>query len=138
MEACFLHERGDRICGNSRGHENLVKLSSCKDDIQLHLRAFHLSNESIEEFELILQRSGSTEDLWQQFCDDIWICPVHRHALGKYWRPSRNSCHYPAHGAQRKKVTGRDVVSLRMTKEIRNLHGEHVEVGSRKLSKNTQ
>ena len=137
MEACFLHERGDRFCGDSRGHKNLVKLSSCKDDVKHHLRVFHLSNETLEEFQLILQRSGTTDDLSEEFCDDIWICPVHRHALGKFWRPSRNSCHHPAHPAKRKKVTGRDVVTLCMSRDIRALHGEHVEVGSRKLLKNS-
>ena len=56
--SCFLSLGNSGACGEWRGKREVVRLLECKDDISIHLRAFHPSRENIEEWQLILARVG--------------------------------------------------------------------------------
>lgn len=128
--SCFLRGKDTLVCGESRGREKLSRLVECNDDIRTHLATYHLSRESFREYELILARSGFYY-LSQQQLDELWVCPMHRHRLGKFWRESKTTCQYPKHSGDKRKVKGRDTVGFQMAKEIMTLYRENVPVGSR-------
>ena len=82
-------------CGNSRGITKLVRLGDCNDNVMIviinHLTSCHLSREKMTEHELILARAGVFE-LPPSKAGKMFICPKHRHSLGKYWK-QRRPCH---------------------------------------------
>ena len=84
--SCFLRGKDSLACGPSHRRENLCRLLDCKDDIRTHLATYHLSRESVNEYELILARRGFF--MSQQQMEELWICPKHRHELDKFWRES--------------------------------------------------
>ena len=88
---CFLRGKDNLVCGSSRGSDKLSRLIECKDDIRTHLATYHLSRESLSEYDLILARSGFFH-ISQQQLEQLWICPMHRHRLGKFWRESKTTC----------------------------------------------
>jgi hypothetical protein len=102
----------------------------CNDDIRTHLATYHLSWESVIEYELILARSRFFY-LSEQQIGALWICPMHRHRLGKFLKESKTTCQHPKHCGSKKQVRGRDTVGFQITKEIMTLYQEYVPVGSR-------
>ena len=48
--------KGGAGCGEFMGQDNLERLSNCNQDISAHLRRYHLSKESLSEYDLILLR----------------------------------------------------------------------------------
>ena len=129
LSSCFIGE----IKGNSSCGEKLLRLTECHSDIRHHLEVNHLSSEPLTEVELILLRSG-VGHLSQGQVDTMWICTKHRLALGKQWRPSRLSCHYPKHDGKRTGLKARDTIGVKMCQNIKRkqLYQVHVSVGSRK------
>ena len=127
LSSCFIGE----IKGNSSCGEKLLRLTECHSDIRHHLEVNHLSSEPLTEVELILLRSG-VGHLSQGQVDTMWICTKHRLALGKQWRPSRLSCHYPKHDGKRTGLKTRDTIGVKMCQNIKQLYQVHVPVGSRK------
>ena len=93
---CFLSERDPERCRDSRGVSGVFKLSSCSDNVRGHLESMHISGEIISEGELILARVGMFSATQDQIAQ-MEICPYHRHKFGRFWRPSKRSCHYPTH-----------------------------------------
>lgn len=134
MEACFLEGKYQGTCGESRGSAALNRLLDCKDDIRNHLVKYQLGSEQLLEYELILTRAGFYNVLENQVAK-MWICPRHRHSLGKFWIPSKLSCQYPAHVGKAKQVKDRGTVGTEMAKTLMQLYRTHIAVGSRKYSK---
>ena len=130
-EACFLEGKFQGTCGESRGSVALIQLLDCKDDIRNHLVKYHLGSEQLLEYELILTRAGFYNVLENQVAK-MWICPRHRHSLGKFWIPSKLSCQYPAHVGKAKQVKDRGTIGTEMAKTVMQLYRTHIAVGSRK------
>ena len=61
----------------------------------------------------------------------IRVCPRHRYGLGKYWRPSK-LCQYPRHKGTPTSVKSREVINPTIAKEVFQLFGISVPIGSRK------
>ena len=61
----------------------------------------------------------------------MWICYRHRHTLGKFWRSAKVTCQYPDHDGVRKRIQGRDVITLHMSQDVGEDEGylstHHVE-----------
>ena len=129
-DLCFLAytSKYKGSCGNSRGITELVRLGDCNDPVVNHLTSCHLSREKMTEHELILARAGVFE-LPPSKGGKMFICPKHRHSLGKYWK-QRRPCQYPTHRGGKKAIKSRNVVNVRMAKEIMKLHGVIVPIGS--------
>jgi hypothetical protein len=131
--ACSFAEKVNFPCGNSRGCSETVRLVDCCDDVSAHLKKYHLLKSKITECELILARSGYFDIIdTQKQC--MWICPRHRHSLGKFWR-SATPCQHPLHKHNayvKKTCKGRDIINLDRSKEIFLLYGVIVPLGSRK------
>ena len=125
---CF---QADETCGESRGKTSLVKLSTCYEDVKSHLLAYHLSRDNLSEQTLILARSG----IFDVKDDDVanwWVCPRHRHSLGKFWLPTKRSCNMPNHCGALKTLTGRDVITLDLAILAQKLYGFNVHLGAGK------
>jgi len=119
-------------CGSYRDVVDCCSLNDCTKDIQYHLTRYHLSNDNINEFELILARAGQFNLSWDQI-DRMWVCPKHRHDLGVGWKTSKTTCQYPSHGdGKKKKVKGRSTITFSVGMEIQRLYGITVPLGSRK------
>ena len=119
-------------CGPSRGLEDFIKLNSCIDDITAHLAKCHLSKERVQERDLILARAGLCF-LGEKQIECMTICPRHRHAFGKFWRPP-TTCQYPEHAGKKNTVAGTHVINFKVTEEIRVIYGQNIPVGSRKYN----
>ena len=79
-------------------------IHDCKEDMSGQLSNFHLSKSNLRENELIAIRAGMfnlTEDQFKM----MFICPSHRHNLGRFWRPLR-PCQYSLHSGPVRKCTG--------------------------------
>ena len=63
----------------------LKKLSECRSNIDDQLRRWHLSQHigSVQEHELITNRSGLLHDLASKQLERLWICAKYRHDMGK-------------------------------------------------------
>jgi len=129
-EVCSLYKRGFIECRPSRGRTETVFLYECRDDISVHLKSCCLSRSNLKEYEVILQRAGLDGTSLNEV-KKLRVCARHRYGLGRYWRASR-SCQYPRHGGSSTKAKGRDVINVTMAKEIYQLFGIHVSIGSRK------
>ena len=131
INTCSFAEKVNFPCGNSRGCSETVRLVDCCDDVSAHLAKYHLVKSKVTESELILARSGYFDiSDTQKKC--MWICPKHRHSLGKFWR-SATPCQHPLHKQGVKKpCKGRDVIDLDRSKDIFLLYGIIVPLGSRK------
>ena len=123
----------EKNCGSSRGLSGLVRLSECDDEVKHHLISCHLSKEVLSENELILARSGLFH-LAQEDKQKMWICYRHRHTLGKFWRSAKVTCQYPGHAGVRKRIQGRDIITLHMSQDIQKLFGVIIPVGSGSFS----
>lgn len=126
---CFLRSKDGKNCGPSRGSSGVIRLSECNDKIANHLISCHLSKENVNESELILARAGLF-NLPRTDLQGMWICYRHRHMLGRFWRSSKVTCHYPEHSGEKKRVQGRDVISLQIAQDVQKLFGVIVPIGS--------
>lgn len=118
---------------NSRGVSEFKMLSECKDTITIHLESCHLSKSCLTEEELILRRAGFF-DVADCQVEKMWVCPKHRHNLGRFWRSPR-SCKYPSHSGPRKKqCKDRHVIGLAMAKDIQDLYKVVIGIGSREYN----
>ena len=81
-------------------------------DDRIPLRRWHLSQHigSVQEQELILNRSGLPHDLASKQFERLLICAKHRHDMGKNWHP-RRTCQYPLHSGRKKELKTRYVVN---------------------------
>ena len=126
---CFLNSKDGKNFGSSCGLSGLVRLSECNDEVKHHLISCHLSKEVLSENELILARIGLFH-LAQEDKQKMWICYRHRHTLGKFWRSAKVTCQYPDHDGVRKRIQGRDVITLHMSQDIQKLFGVIITVES--------
>ena len=128
---CFFETREASVCSESSAR--LIKLSECTGDISDHLRACHLGQlrGTVQEYELIINRSGLPHDLSPDQLEELWICEKHRGNMGKNWRP-RCTCQYPLHNGRKKQLNTRNAVHLDMSREINTIFAELVPTGSRK------
>ena len=127
---CSLSKKGFLDCGSSRGRSETVFLYECRDDLTAHLKNCFLSRADLKEYEVILQRAG-LEHLSHEQVKKLRVCPRHRYGLGKYWRPSK-LCQYPGHKGTPTSVKSRDVINPTIAKEVFQLFGISVPIGSRK------
>ena len=128
----FLNSKDGKNCGSPRGLSSLVRLSECSYEVKLHLISCHLSKELLSENELILARTGLFH-LTQEDKRKMWICYRHRHTLGTFWRRAKVTCQYPGHAGVRKRIRGRDVITLHMSQDIQKLFEVIIPVGSGSL-----
>ena len=63
------------------------------------------------------------------------LCFSTRHTLGKFWRSAKVTCQYPDHDGVRKRIQGRDVITLHMSQDIQKLFGVIIPVESGSLQK---
>ena len=117
-------------CGSNRGCVDFVSLNSCNADISSHLMNHHLSRENVCEMDLILARAGLLE-LTDDQIKNMTVCPVHRYTLGKYWRAPK-TCQYPKHHRKKMAIARTHVINFKTAREIKNIFGEALPVGSRK------
>lgn len=126
---CLFETRGESVCSDSA--VKLMKLSECRSNIDDQLQAWHLSQiqGTLQEYELIINRSGLPHDLSSDQLQQLWICEKHRSDMGRNWRP-RRTCQYPLHSGRKKKLRTRNAVNPVMSKEINTIYGKQVPVGS--------
>ena len=129
---CSLNAAAGSDCGSSRGLEEFTKLNNCIDDITAHLAKCHLSKENISEKNLILVRAG-LHCLGEKNIECMTVCPKHRHAFGKFWRPP-TTCQYPEHAGKITAIAGTHVINLKVAEEIRAIFGQIIPAGSRKYN----
>ena len=60
----------------------------------------------------------------------MWICSRHRYTLGKFWRSAKVTRQYPDHDGVRKRIQGRDVITLHMSQDVQKLFGVNIPVES--------
>lgn len=130
-DTCSLSGSSVTVCGINRGVSGLTNLLECNEDISTHLSTCHLSKSNLKEHELILARAGLF-NIASEHIRDMTVCPAHRDALGRFWRP-RATCQHPAHTGPTSRVKGRHVFNLQMSQDVLTLHGVLVPTGSRKL-----
>lgn len=131
MEAsCSFLGIGGVRCGESRGLQEIACLFDCKEDIKGHLSFCHLSKLNLMEYELIAFRAGMFQ-LKEDHFKKTFICPSHRHNLGRFWRSLR-SCQYPIHSGPARKCEGRHVFNVALSEAVFTLYGKLIQVGSRK------
>ncbi|RMX47814.1 hypothetical protein pdam_00008525 [Pocillopora damicornis] len=120
---CFFETREASVCGES----------SARGDISDHLQACHLGQlrGTVQEYELIINRSGLPHDLSPDQLEELWICEKHRGNMGKNLRP-RRTFQYPLHNGWKKQLNTRNAVHLDMSREINTIFSEFVPKGSRK------
>ena len=128
---CFFETREASVC--SQSYVRLIKLSECRGDINDHLQACHLGQlrGTVQEYELIVNRSGLPHDLSPDQLEELWICEKHRGNMGKNWRP-RRTCQYLLHSGRKKQLNTRNAVHLDMSREITTIFAELVPTVSRK------
>ena len=105
-------------------------MNSCNADINSHLMNHHLSKENVCGMALTLARAGLLE-LTDDQIKNMTVCPVHRYTLGKYWQAPK-TCQYPKHHGKKMAIAGTHVINFKTAREIKNIFGEAVPVGSRK------
>jgi len=132
MSACFMNGKDVTGCGEFRGVQALTSLLECRDDVSSHLKRFHLSSE-ILEYELILFRAGHF-GLNKDRIKDMFVCPKHRNGLGKYWNCTKSCCQHPVHKGKREAVKGDRVFSTRLARDVFEVFGITVPVGSREYN----
>ena len=51
----------------------------------------------------------------------MWICYRYRYTLGKFWRSAKVTRQYPDQDSVRKRIQGRDVITLHMSQDVQKL-----------------
>ena len=128
---CLFENRRESFCSETTSR--LTKLSERRSYIDDQLRRWHLSQHigSVQEHELILNRSGLPHDLASKQLERLWICAKHRHDMGKNWRPCW-TCQHPLHSGWKEELKMKNAVNIVMSREIIAVYGKHVPSGSRK------
>ena len=88
-KSCSFVGVGGISCGESRGLKEISCLFDCKEDMSVQLSNCHLSKSNLRENELIAIRAEMFNLTEEQF-KMMFICPSHRHNLGRFWRPLRD------------------------------------------------
>ena len=132
---CLFEARGESVCAKSGS--KLIKLSDCKSSIDDSLRKLndlsHFQGQLLE-YDLIFNRSGLAHDLSFDQLQRPWICEKHRNDMKKYWRP-RQTCQYPLHRpGPKKKLRTRNAVNASMSREINQIFGKNLPIGSREYN----
>ena len=129
---CLFETRGESVCSESNACR-LIKASKCRSNVDDQLHAWHLSHlkGTVQEYELILDRSGLPHDLSLDQAEQLWICKKHRENMGRNWRP-RCTCQYPLHSGRKKQLKTRNAVKPVMSREINTIFRKHVPTGSHK------
>jgi hypothetical protein len=91
----------------------------------------NLSKSNLRENELIAIRAGMFNLPKTSLIKMMFICPSHRHNLGRFWRPLR-PCQYSLYSGPVRKCTGRDVFNVLLSKTVFTLYGKLIQIGSRK------
>ena len=130
MPVCFMESRDGNDCGDFRGVNALTPLIECRDDISAHLKRFHLSNEDVLEYHLILARAGHF-CLRDEKVGEMFVCPKHRGGLGKYWYRTKSVCQHPEHKGKLEGVKGDRVFNVRLSKDVFDVFGIIIPIGSR-------
>ena len=131
MAACFMKAKDSSGCGEFRGQKSLTSLLECTSDISCHLRRCHLSRENISEYQLILNRAGQFH-LSEGNIAEMSVCPRHRGKLGAYWKCPTTACQYPDHKGKQEAVKGDRVFNVQMARDIFQVFGVTIPIGSRK------
>lgn len=132
---CSFHGRDTRKCGFSAlsGKDEVKLLGECADDMRNHLANCHLSRSDLSEYQVILARAGIFR--WtEEILNDMFICSTHRDSFGKSWS-SPTTCRYPIHKSKLKGIKrgpNARVVNLEMSKQVMDLYGVNIAIGSRK------
>ena len=127
--ACSFIGKGNIICLESRGKEDVIHLAECVAEVRNHLKSCHPSRTKVTEHELILARVGKF-NLPLDEIKKLTICPKHRHDLAQYWRPLK-TCQYPNHEGRKIALHCKNPVSWEMAQEIQAMFITLVQVGSR-------
>jgi len=128
FDSCNFREYTKITCGGSRGLHELKKLSDCLDEITAHLQSCNLTRSSeLTEAKLILARAGHF-DLTEEQVEYMFICPQHRHNLGRFWRAPR-SCQHS--GPRKKQCKDKHVIGVVTAKEIHTICKTTIGIGSR-------
>ena len=100
---CLFETRGESFCIETTSR--LTKLSECRSKIDDQLQRWHHGKHfgSVQEHELILNRSGLPHDLASKQLERLWICAKHRYDMGKNRYPPR-MCQYPLHPNRKKEL----------------------------------
>ena len=64
---------------------------------------------------------------------DVKTTNRHRHTWGKFWRSTKVTCQYPDQTGIRKRIQGRDAITLHMSQDNQKLFGGIIPVGSGSL-----
>ena len=126
---CFLESRDCSGCGHFSGVSAPISLLECQDDVSSHLKYYHLSSK-ILEYELILFRSGHF-GLEMGKLKQMFVCSKHRNALGKHWKCGKSTCQHPEHKGKCEAVKGDRVFNARLARDVFEVYGIIVAVGSR-------
>jgi hypothetical protein len=116
-------------CGEFMGQDNLERLSNCNQDVSAHLRRYHLSEESLSEYDLILLRAEFLNVATSQL-ENMLVCSRHRGNLGVHWR-GRTVCRYPEHKGTQERAKCDRAFTLKLVKEVNNIFEVIVPIGSR-------
>jgi hypothetical protein len=116
-------------CGEFMGQDNLERLSNCNQDVSAHLRRYHLSKESLSEYDLILLRAEFLNVATSQL-ENMLVCSSHRGNLGVHWR-GRTVCQYPEHKGTQERAKCDRAFTLKLVKEVNNIFEVIVPIGSR-------
>ena len=84
----------------------------------------------MSEKDLISARVGLLE-ITEERIEKMTVCPAHRHGLGKYWQAPKTS-QDPRHEGKKSAIFGTHDVNFNTAREIKNIMGDTVPVGSRK------
>ena len=116
INKCLFENRRESFCSETTSR--LTKLSECRSYIDDQLRRWHLSQHigSVQEHELILNRSGLPHDLASKQLERLWICAKHRHDMGKNWRPC-GTCQHLLHSGRMEELKTKNVVNIGMSSE---------------------
>ena len=57
----------------------------------------------------------------------------HRHTLEMFWRSAKVTCQYPGYAGVRKRIQGRDVITLHMSQDTQKRFGVIIPVRSGSL-----
>ena len=81
MMTMIFETRGVSFC--SENAFRLTKLSDCRSNIDDRLKRWHLGHHIgfVQEHELILNRSGLSQDLASEQLERLWIREKHRHDM---------------------------------------------------------
>lgn len=126
-------------CGKVKENSTILPLLKCNDDMTSHLMSLgtglkrgRVGEVIIEEWSLILNRSGHIITDSETY-SAMTVCPKHRREFTYDWPGrKRNTCSYPTHSGQLKKLKTIRRVNLEMSREIFVQHHVCVPLGSGK------